>query len=322
MGEGGGETVLTAFIVGAPRSGTSLVQTVLASHPRIASPPETHLMRYLGPPASVWNQEVGTAKQHGVGLPAVLGEEKFFAWLAEPLATVARTALEEKPGAEVFLEKTPDHALHMGLLRRLAENPRFVHLVRDPRAVVSSLLHARDTWGSSWAPSLVETATAHWLRNFRAAMRDAAEDTLLVRYEDLLGRPVLTFSRILDFLGVRRRVGDWRPPADLARSPGELSGALVGGADGAAKPYMDPEFAAPTRRTDIRPLTSFEHRFVVSRCRYEMGLLGYAEASPRSMDLLLEGEVVARRLRRAGRRSFENAAASLRRRRPERLGSV
>ncbi len=70
------------FIVGSPRSGTSYLQNLLASHPDIHTGEETHLFeRYIGPSVRAWERhlERGVAGLGlGIGLPCYFDQAEFY----------------------------------------------------------------------------------------------------------------------------------------------------------------------------------------------------------------------------------------------------
>src|SRR4051794_20996297 len=105
------------FIVGPARSGTSWLQTMLAEHPDIGSPPETGLfIDFLGPVQRAWSGHQAQARsalahehlQNLQGLATVLTDAEVLEWMRQLYATVRGRVLDAKPGASRLLEKTPD----------------------------------------------------------------------------------------------------------------------------------------------------------------------------------------------------------------------
>jgi hypothetical protein len=256
---------------------------MLAEHPEMASPPETHLFtNYLAPLADAWQSDrarVATAiDEHGShvghGLATVVTDDEFLAMLQTLYATVRDLVLSAKPGACRFLEKTPDHALHLDTILRVVPDAAVVFLVRDPRDTVRSLLEASDeSWGY-WAPKSVEDATALWLRSVRAwfpVKRDPR--LLLVRYEDLRADPA-ELERVAEFLALGSTSTWLRTRVDAP--PGERSSTIMRGdaAAGLLNPYETPGFSHHDRKTR-RVLDRYERAYIEQRCRNEMKALGY-----------------------------------------------
>lgn len=207
-----------AVIVGSPRSGTTWVQRLLAGHPDVASPPETHAFHwYLGPVLDRWREfsshmEVaaeayersGEMPDRLIGLQTVLETEDLLAWCRALVGLVQQRAFEEKRGARVLLEKTPSNARRVHDIDLLFPRARFLHVVRDGRDVVASLLRASRSWGARWAPSDPSSAARLWRSHVRDAERAAAfgDRYLAVRYEDVRADPEAELGRILAFLGL------------------------------------------------------------------------------------------------------------------------
>jgi len=141
------------FIVGCPRSGTTLLRRMLDAHPDVAVAPETFFMRHF------WGQRdaYGDLSHDAVldqlvddltATPAFeelgLEEEAFRAAVHRAprrWKTVFRVLLQqfaERRDARCVGEKTPNHVLSIPTLHRWFPEARFVHLVRDPRAVSNS----------------------------------------------------------------------------------------------------------------------------------------------------------------------------------------
>jgi hypothetical protein len=73
-----------------------------------------------------------------------------------------------QPG-ELFLEKTPSHVLYIPEIHALLPRARFIHVLRDARDTVASLLSASRTWGRAWAPRRAANAARTWVSHVDAA---------------------------------------------------------------------------------------------------------------------------------------------------------
>src|SRR5262249_42693252 len=103
-------------------------------------------------------------------------------------------------------EKTNGHGLYMDFVLRTFPNARFIHIIRDGRAVVASMLRASKSWGSSWAPRSAEKAAQMWKRNvttIRAHARKLnAYQYIEVRYEELRREPQQQLAQLYEWLGL------------------------------------------------------------------------------------------------------------------------
>ena len=177
------------FLVGCPRSGTTWVQMLLTQHPQVVTTQETHLFEgYLGPLRKAWERD--RTNHRGIGVQAALTEEEFDEVCAEFARRVLTAMAKTAPGAEVVLEKTPAHVRHVELILKLLPDAFFIHLVRDPRAVVASLCAAGRSWGRSWASTDPVRNARMWASDVTAGRSISAptQQHTTVKYEDLLGQ--------------------------------------------------------------------------------------------------------------------------------------
>ena len=191
------------FLIGAPRSGTTWLQLMLASVPEVASANETHLFtNYMPSLFRGWDRLRESPRD--IGLHHLVTEDQYFSAVREFAAQALGAIAARKSDAGVILEKTPGHAFVWQDIARAFPDAFFLHLVRDPRAVIASLLAARQEWDSGdWIPTRVTRACELWSKHVSSAA--SARQTGRyheVRYEDL--REPATLRRIFSFLGVDR----------------------------------------------------------------------------------------------------------------------
>lgn len=209
----------TVFIVGAPRSGTTLLQNLLGAHPLVATSQETDLFdQYVNTLRGLWewqlppNAEEWKRRRHK-GLPAILTEEEFEAILAGLIERVHAATMALKPRAQVLLEKVPGYSLHGDLILRYVPHARFIHLVRDGRDVATSTLRASRGWGRRWAPDTAEAASAQWRDHVLAArtIADSTDRYTEARFEELSsdGGPEL-LQRLFSFCEIEATSAECR----------------------------------------------------------------------------------------------------------------
>ena len=191
------------FIIALPRSGTSWLQGMLGLLPEIATVRETHLVdNYLRHLVKSWNDEKKQPSPDG--LNAILEEDEFYNAIALFSDRILHKFLDFKPNAEIILEKTPDNLNFVPLLHRLYPQAYFIHLVRDPRAVVASHLALKnEKWGWIGAEQNHLDIALKWHRGIEKSDRakDLVQDRLIeVRYEDMKSDRNSVLLKITDFL--------------------------------------------------------------------------------------------------------------------------
>lgn len=176
------------FIVGCPRSGTSLLRRILDSHPAISCGPES---RFLWGLKSIEDRNWTTLV--GFGLSA---DE----WHANVRAMFEAFHLRyaERQGKSRWADKSPDYALILDYIDVLYPRAQIVHIVRDPRDVI-------DAWRRFYGPRSVVRAARSWVRYVGAAHRYAERQVdgkmIELHYEDLVRRPEETLGSLLAWLG-------------------------------------------------------------------------------------------------------------------------
>ncbi len=215
--QGTAEQEAPLFIVGANRSGTTLLRLILNAHTRIAIPDELVYFgsRMAGVPIERWRHP---------GLPPE-AYDSFVRRFLESNAPVLRVldcaALEQKmlAGAQSFRrpyrlllrawadhygkarwgEKTPGNLFYADVIREMFPQARFIHMVRDPRAVVHSMLKV-----DFFSDDVVFNALA-WRKHVtagRAVLEQSVPPAqrITVRYEDLVSAPEEMVRTVCAFL--------------------------------------------------------------------------------------------------------------------------
>jgi hypothetical protein len=200
------------FLVGCPRSGTTLLQALLGAHKEIASFPESHvfleghrLRARLAPGLVARKHLARFARDVQAG---ALYRPRRLALRPQTYQLDLIRLLDElthEHKKRLWIEKTPNHVLAIPEIRRLAPSSKFIHLIRDGRAVVASLYevtrkHA-DLWGGSYE---IERCVTEWNRAVAAssAAIDTGDDGIVVAYETLTANPASEVQRLCKFLGV------------------------------------------------------------------------------------------------------------------------
>ena len=193
------------FIIALPRSGTSWLQGMLGFLPEVATVRETHLVDgYLRHLIKSWQNEQQDLAPDG--LKAILNETEFYDCLKVFSDRILNKFLDFKPQAEIILEKTPDNLNFVDLIHRLYPQAYFIHLIRDPRAVVASHLALKqEQWGWVGVDKNHLDIALKWNQGMQKRDRAATllQDRFFeVRYEDLKSDRAKVLSNITSFLGL------------------------------------------------------------------------------------------------------------------------
>lgn len=221
------------FVVGAPRSGTTLLRRLLSQHPDVALPHELRLLDIAA--AAGWSASRGGRPAPSQGGGAVSPRELA---LGVPLVYALLRRLSQHTGARVVGDKYPPDAARLPALAAVFAGCKVVHIIRDGRDVVSSSLKAfaeRTAWRRGPTPAKPAQVAASWTHFVSAARRDSCvlghSRYLEVSYEALLSRPLEAAAPVLAFLGVSTHpdfeagLHELRPGKDWRKtlSAGELS---------------------------------------------------------------------------------------------------
>lgn len=196
------------FLIGAPRSGTTWLQSLLGAHPAIVTPQETDLFStFISPLQTWWDRQLARPEdqqqaRRNKGLPAVLDDEQFTAMLARCIDQVLDAIGALDPTASVIVEKSPSHSRHTELITKYIPDAAFIHIIRDGRDVIASLQSASSGWGRHWAPANLKKAAEVWTSNVTAARGAATTGRYTeLRYEQLRAGEVEPLQRAFALCG-------------------------------------------------------------------------------------------------------------------------
>lgn len=196
------------FVVGCPRSGTTLLSVLLDRHSRLCIPPETAFYTEIAPqiPFGAERKAAGKVLENWSRLPELeLEPEDVLARLPERLHSpgpVLRAILElyaQSHGKVRCGEKTPQHLWHVPTILRQFSRARVICILRDGRDVALSLLAM--PW---WPLPRLEDAAAHWRHGAGLGAvfaRLYPDQFRVVRYEDLIADPATTIRAIVEHIG-------------------------------------------------------------------------------------------------------------------------
>lgn len=213
------------FIVGCPRSGTTLLRRMVNAHPQIAITRETHWI-------SRWFKTRTGLTPEGMVTPELI--PSLFQYHRFPALSLAREEVErltasgdplsyadfvtalfdlhgKKQGKPLVGDKTPGYVRNIPLLHSLWPKVRFVHLIRDGRDVCLSMRHwrmAERALGNypTWAEDPVSTIALWWEWHVRlgrlGGLSLAPGQYWELRYESLVSQPEKACMALCNYLEI------------------------------------------------------------------------------------------------------------------------
>jgi hypothetical protein len=201
------------FVVGSPRSGSTLLARMLGSHSKIYSRPEPHLLTplaHLG-----YYDKVDKASYDAVlaaestrafveDLPG--GEQDYIDACRAYTDTLYLRMLSTRPDAALFLDKTPAYGLILDFMAKIYPTAKYVILTRHPLAVFSSF--AESFFDSDYqAAHEYNPITWRYVPAIADFLRKAPVPIYHVVYEKLVADPEPMLAEIFDFLGLEHEAG-------------------------------------------------------------------------------------------------------------------
>jgi hypothetical protein len=214
------------FVVGSPRSGTSILTWCLGQHPNIFPVPESNWMGDFAVNIEICHQ-IGVGRGNRSILSGMdISRQEFFASFGEninnliinhredlerkrredPSMVALRPFISSASASEPkmrWVDGTPEYSLHVYALRQLFPQAVFIHVLRDVRDVVRSMLNFHRVAGFPLVAD-EEDAYKYWLRTVNACLKaEEAYGPCVVhrlRYEDLIGNPESAMRSALGFL--------------------------------------------------------------------------------------------------------------------------
>ncbi len=186
------------FIVGMPRSGTTLVEQIIASHPQAVGIGERQIISAAARELTVIRSAQETQTQ------------RLDAFSAAGIDRVARGTLAELKAAggsaPVIVDKLMQNFLHAGVIELLLPGAKIIHCQRDPRDTCVSCFFQHFPGPENQAYSRDLTTLAHYYRQYERIMAHwksvLTTPILDVRYEDIVSDKRGQAERLIEFVGL------------------------------------------------------------------------------------------------------------------------
>jgi hypothetical protein len=205
------------FVIGSPRSGTTVLARSLAQHSELWASGESRVFSHLSANGLVeraFDHTMLTPGQHLLRLEEVSREE-FLSYVSLGINALITSRSEGRR----WIDHTPHYTRIVDTLAELFPGASFIHILRDGREVVQSMLNFADSRPDPAAARFAEQnigardmrrACDKWRDHVQAAMTFCDEHTdraMVVRYEDLVAARQAAFRSMHRFLGIADEEG-------------------------------------------------------------------------------------------------------------------
>ena len=200
------------FVVGVPRSGTTMLRLMLDSHPDLAVPPETYFVTNLieagdggAGPDQLANVLVGHRRWDDLGIEEAELRRRLAALVEPTGGDAVRVAFElyaEGRGKPRWGDKTPAYLTNIAEIHDALPETRFIHIIRDGRDVALSILRMPEADRPMRRPDSVGLVAQRWSRRIERARAQAESlpHYLEVRYEDLVREPEAALRGVCELI--------------------------------------------------------------------------------------------------------------------------
>ena len=203
--------IVPVFIMGAPRSGTTLLASSIAGHQRIIALPEMHYI------FSIMKEEQDFGKLniqrnidflknnfhfcllnlfHSVNELKCFIEGKDSKTFIIELINLYNEKYHHKDFTH-WVEHSPHSHLFIQDIIKIFPNAKFIHIIRDPRAVYSSTI--REPWGYKD----IITGAKNWNNNIRNIISKEKEYNIFtIKYEDFVSHQEKILKKIVEYIDI------------------------------------------------------------------------------------------------------------------------
>ena len=204
------------FLVGCPRSGTTLLQSLIAAHSQITSFPESKFFQKIVLPNSLYSvfnlaprkaRRVFTDFLEDINRPELKNilplTALFVPQYIEAFIKVLDTVTLDEH-RNYWLEKTPEHLRRINAIEKMVEGVKFIHILRNGIDVLASLYEMTQKDPKIWGePRELEKYIIRWENDILISSYHLHKSNhFLVRYENLVANPSVVIAETCNFLGV------------------------------------------------------------------------------------------------------------------------
>jgi hypothetical protein len=201
------KTIKPIFLISLPRSGSTLLQRVLITHPEIDSYSESWLLL----PLIQSLKKSDTIANYGhsictVALNAIISEmggiESYYEELRRFVLNVYSQICTK--GSIYYLDKTPRYYLIVDDIVRLFPDAKYIFLFRDPKSIYASIIR---NWGKNRLNKLHYNYIDLYEgpRLLAAGYESLRDKSILIQYEKFVLEPVYYLEKIADYLNIDKK---------------------------------------------------------------------------------------------------------------------
>ncbi len=218
LGAGQLKDIPVFFVVGRPRSGTTLLRTLFDAHPNVVVPPECQLIVNLYP--RYGKLQHWSRKELESFYKDLLEQWRFDVWPLDrqklyrslmdcegdySYGTICKVVYHEyrsifRHGVLLALgDKNPGYTIYTERLLRIFPEAKFIHIIRDYR---DNFVSIRNVDFELPFISVTVSKWRYFVKKFRKAAAKHPGTHLEIRYEDLVSDPERTFGNLCEFVGI------------------------------------------------------------------------------------------------------------------------
>jgi tetratricopeptide (TPR) repeat protein len=185
------------FIVGLPRSGSTLIEQILASHSLVEGTMEL-------PDIIAMAKRLGGGKVRGGTYPSALADMSAEQIRALGEEYIARTRVQRKTDRPFFIDKMPNNSQHVGFIHLILPNAKIIDARRHPMGACFSAFKQHFARGQAFTYDLTDVGRYYAdYADMMARFDEAAPGRVhRVLYEDMIENTEAEVRRLLDYLGL------------------------------------------------------------------------------------------------------------------------
>jgi tetratricopeptide (TPR) repeat protein len=187
------------FIVGLPRSGSTLIEQILSSHSQVEGTMELHDIGQMTRELGKWAR-----KTDEDSYPEIVSELPLERFKALGEEYIERTRIHRKLGRPFFIDKMPNNFLHAGFIHLILPNAKIIDARRHPLGCCFSCFKQHFARGQAFSYGLEDTG--HYYAEYVSLM--AHYDAVLpgrihrVIYEEMVADPEAQVRLLLEYCGL------------------------------------------------------------------------------------------------------------------------